>query len=182
MPAGVHKPKKPVAPQYSSGLAPQQVILKILNHLRIVFILFNSGAAAAQRWPDESAAKGEENEGRRVRRFHERDAGPALGVSTQFPLFALNIKSASLKYQCPILIADMVRGRRRGRIVDAKDEGSPGPSKKSLGAASNSSEDPLVAMDPGPGDALISLTASVDRRPASRISKRALASRWGQRF
>ena len=35
VPAGVHKPKKPVAPQYSSGLAPQQVMLKIflaLNH------------------------------------------------------------------------------------------------------------------------------------------------------
>ena len=105
VPAGVHKPKKPVAPQYSSGLAPQQVILKIYYELCItlgsIFIFLNSGAAAAERWSDESAAKGEENEGRRVRRFHERDAGPALGVSTQFPLFALNIKSASHKYQCP---------------------------------------------------------------------------------
>ena len=45
VPAGVHKPKKPVAPQYSSGLAPQQVMLKICFELKItsrsVFILLN---------------------------------------------------------------------------------------------------------------------------------------------
>ena len=36
----------------------------------------------------------------------------------------------------------------------------------------------LGVLDPGPGDALVSLTASSDQRPPYRINKQALASRY----
>ena len=36
----------------------------------------------------------------------------------------------------------------------------------------------LCVLDPGPGDALVSLTASSDKRLPCRINKQALASRY----
>ena len=114
---GIQKPKKPAAPQYSSGLAPQQVdqliktniIAKRDNH-DPVKCLSNliEGTDAANRRSDESATEGEEDEGRRLRRLHEGDAGLALVVWTLFLVFALNIKShlSPHKCQCPILIAE----------------------------------------------------------------------------
>jgi len=79
----------------------------------------------------------------------------------------------------------MVGGRRRGRLVDAEEESTEDkPDKKKqqqkVTAAlkpSNSGEAGLGVIDPGPGDALVSLTASSDRRPPNRINKQALASR-----
>ena len=53
VPAGVHKPKKPVAPQYSSGLAPQQVTLKIFFKLWITLRTFQlrcGRSRALVRW------------------------------------------------------------------------------------------------------------------------------------
>ena len=90
-------------------------------------------------------------------------------------LFALNIKSplCQLKCQCPISIAEMVGGRRRGRLVDAeetsneRDQQQPKPTPTSV---------ELGVMDPGPGDALVGLTSG--RRPPCRINKQALASRY----
>ena len=109
--------------------------------------------------------------------FHERDARLALGVCTclDSSLFALNIKSplCQLKCQCPISIAEMVGGRRRGRLVDAeetsneRDQQQPKPTPASV---------ELGVMDPGPGDALVGLTSG--RRPPCRINKQALASRY----
>ena len=80
----------------------------------------------------------------------------------------------------------MVGGRRRGRLVDAEEESTEDkPDKKKqqqrVTAAlkpSNSGEAGLGVIDPGPGDALVSLTASSDRRPPNRINKQALASRY----
>ena len=40
----------------------------------------------------------------------------------------------------------------------------------------------LGVLDPGPGDALVSLTASSDKRPPYQINKQALASRYAQVF
>ena len=78
----------------------------------------------------------------------------------------------------------MVGGRRRGRLVDVEEEsdGKPGrKQQKATAGAKPSSSDGQVGlgvMDPGPGDALVSLTASSDRRPPNRINKKALASRY----
>ena len=111
---GIQKPKKPAAPQYSSGLAPQQVdqLIKtntIVNHdpVKCLSTLIE-GTDAANRRSDESATEGEKDEGRRLRRLHEGDAGLALVVWTLFLVFALNIKShlSPDKCQCPILIAE----------------------------------------------------------------------------
>ena len=77
----------------------------------------------------------------------------------------------------------MVGGRRRGRLIDAvegdekqqKIASAPGKPSSSSGSGEVVG---LGVMDPGPGDALVSLTASSDRRPPHRINKQALASRY----
>ena len=82
----------------------------------------------------------------------------------------------------------MVGGRRRGRIVDAEENSDEKPRKKqqqkatTAAAARSSGEVGLGVMDPGPGDALVSLTASSDRRPPNRINKQALASRYARQL
>ena len=76
-------------------------------------------------------------------------------------------------------------GRRRGRLVDAEETSDEKPSKQKATASSavkQSGQVGLGVMDPGPGDALVSLTASSDRRPPNRINKQALASRYACLF
>ena len=70
-------------------------------------------------------------------------------------------------------------GRRRGRLGDAEETSVEKPSKKATASVARpSGQVGLGVMDPGPGDALVSLTASSDRRPPNRINKQALASRY----
>ena len=82
----------------------------------------------------------------------------------------------------------MVGGRRRGRIVDAEENNDEKPRKKqqqnptTAAGVRSSGEVGMGAMDPGPGDALVSLTASSDRRAPNRINKQALASRYARQL
>ena len=70
--------------------------------------------------------------------------------------------------------------------MDAEEESSdenPGRKQQNATAAAkptSSGQVGLGVMDPGPGDALVSLTTSSDRRPPNRINKKALASRYAR--
>ena len=77
--------------------------------------------------------------------------------------------------------------RRRGRLIDAEEGVDQNDEKKlkatsaaaKLGSSSGGEAvGGLGVMDLGPGDALVSLTASFNRRPPHRIKKQALASRY----
>ena len=68
--------------------------------------------------------------------------------------------------------------------MDAEEESSDEKAGRKQQKATTTAAKPsgsgqvgLGVMDPGPGDALVCLTTSSDRRPPNRINKKALASR-----